>query len=81
VKSTLDARSFTRAACAPGGLANFVSIAIQTGGIGTLAGSRPMNLSWLGLGGMPGRPAGGGGGRSAVSTAKKPLPWQSTCLI
>lgn len=54
VKSTLDPRSFTLATYALCGFANFTSIAIQIGGIGTLAPARRPDLARLGLRAMLG---------------------------
>ncbi|MBI5774447.1 MAG: Na+ dependent nucleoside transporter domain protein [Verrucomicrobia bacterium] len=54
VKSHLDPRSFTIAAYAICGFANFSSIAIQIGGIGSLAPERRGDLAKLGLRAMAG---------------------------
>ncbi len=51
---TLDPRSFTLATYALCGFANFSSIAIQIGGIGSLASSRRADLAQLGLRAMLG---------------------------
>ena len=52
--STLDPRSFTLATYALCGFANFASIAIQIGGIGSLMPSRRSDLAQLGLRAMIG---------------------------
>jgi CNT family concentrative nucleoside transporter len=54
VKPHIDARSFTIAAYAICGFANFSSIAIQIGGIGSLAPERRGDLAQLGLRAMLG---------------------------
>ncbi|MBA4150215.1 MAG: Na+ dependent nucleoside transporter domain protein [Verrucomicrobia bacterium] len=54
MKSTIEPRSFTLAAYALCGFANFASIAIQIGGIGALAPSRRSDLAKLGLRAMIG---------------------------
>ncbi len=53
-KADLDPRSFTLATYALCGFANFASIAIQIGGIGSLAPSRRKDLARLGLRAMIG---------------------------
>ena len=53
-KETLDPRSFTLATFAICGFANFASIAIQIGGIGSLAPERRKDLASLGLRAMAG---------------------------
>ena len=53
-KDALDPRSFTLATFAICGFANFASIAIQIGGIGSLAPERRKNLASLGLRAMAG---------------------------
>ena len=53
-KETLNPRSFTLATFAICGFANFASIAIQIGGIGSLAPSRRKDLASLGLRAMTG---------------------------
>ena len=54
LKETLDPRSFTLATFAICGFANFASIAIQIGGIGSLAPERRADLASLGLRAMAG---------------------------
>ncbi|MEO6035240.1 MAG: nucleoside transporter C-terminal domain-containing protein, partial [Verrucomicrobiota bacterium] len=54
LKETLDPRSFTLATYALCGFANFSSIAIQVGGIGSLVPSRRGDLARLGLRAMIG---------------------------
>jgi CNT family concentrative nucleoside transporter len=54
VKGTLDPRSYTIASYAICGFANFSSIAIQIGGIGSLAPERRADLARLGLRAMAG---------------------------
>ena len=54
LKKTLDPRSFTLATFAICGFANFASIAIQIGGIGSLAPERRADLASLGLRAMAG---------------------------
>ena len=54
LKETLDPRSFTLATFAICGFANFASIAIQIGGIGSLAPERRADLASLGLRAMTG---------------------------
>lgn len=54
LKETLDPRSFTLATFAICGFANFASIAIQIGGIGSLAPERRTDLASLGLRAMAG---------------------------
>jgi CNT family concentrative nucleoside transporter len=54
MKETLDPRSFAIASYALCGFANFASVAIQIGGIGTLAPSRRKDLAELGLKAMIG---------------------------
>ena len=54
LKETLDPRSFTIATFAICGFANFASIAIQIGGIGSLAPERRADLASLGLRAMAG---------------------------
>jgi len=54
LKETLDRRSFTLATFAICGFANFASIAIQIGGIGSLAPERRADLASLGLRAMAG---------------------------
>ena len=54
LKETLDPRSFTLATFAICGFANFASIAIQIGGIGSLAPQRRADLASLGLRAMAG---------------------------
>ena len=54
LKATLDPRSFTLATYALCGFANFSSIAIQVGGIGSLVPSRRGDLARLGLRAMIG---------------------------
>ena len=54
LKETLDHRSFTLATFAICGFANFASIAIQIGGIGSLAPERRADLASLGLRAMAG---------------------------
>ena len=54
LKETLDPRSFTLATFAICGFANFASIAIQIGGIGSLAPERRSDLASLGLRAMAG---------------------------
>ncbi len=54
LKETLDPRSFTLATYALCGFANFASIAIQIGGIGTLAPERRKDLAQLGFRAMVG---------------------------
>ena len=54
LKETLDPRSFTLATFAICGFANFASIAIQIGGIGSLAPERRADLVSLGLRAMAG---------------------------
>jgi concentrative nucleoside transporter, CNT family len=54
LKDTLDPRSFTIATYALCGFANFSSIAIQIGGIGSLAPNRRADLASLGLRAMLG---------------------------
>ena len=49
IKAALDPRSFTIATYALCGFANFSSIAIQVGGIGSLAPTRKSDLARLGL--------------------------------
>ena len=49
LKSTLDPRSFVISTFALCGFANFISIAIQIGGIGALAPSRKSDLARMGL--------------------------------
>ena len=53
-RESLDPRSFTLATFAICGFANFASIAIQIGGIGSLAPDRRSNLAKLGLRAMAG---------------------------
>lgn len=53
-KTTLDERSFTLATYALCGFANFASIAIQVGGIGSLAPERRGDMAKLGLRAMIG---------------------------
>ena len=54
LKETLDSRSFTLATFAICGFANFASIAIQVGGIGSLTPERRTDLASLGLRAMAG---------------------------
>ena len=54
LKKSLDPRSFTLATFAICGFANFASIAIQIGGIGSLAPERRADLASLGLRAMAG---------------------------
>ena len=54
LKETMDPRSFTLATFAICGFANFASIAIQIGGIGSLAPERRADLASLGLRAMAG---------------------------
>lgn len=54
LKESLDPRSFTLATFAICGFANFASIAIQIGGIGSLAPERRADLASLGLRAMAG---------------------------
>ena len=54
LKETLDPRSFTLATFAICGFANFASIAIQIGGIGSLTPERRTDLASLGLRAMAG---------------------------
>ncbi len=54
MKASLDPRSFTLATYALCGFANFASIAIQIGGIGSLAPSRRQDLASLGFRAMIG---------------------------
>ena len=54
LKETLDPRSFTLATFAICGFANFASVAIQIGGIGSLAPERRADLASLGLRAMAG---------------------------
>ncbi|SVD31405.1 uncharacterized protein METZ01_LOCUS384259, partial [marine metagenome] len=54
IKETLDPRSFALGTFAICGFANFASIAIQIGGIGTLAPDRRRDLASLGLRAMAG---------------------------
>jgi CNT family concentrative nucleoside transporter len=54
IKDSLNARSFTIATFAICGFANFASIAIQIGGIGSLAPERRKDLASLGLRAMAG---------------------------
>ena len=54
LKETLDPRSFTLATFGICGFANFASIAIQIGGIGSLAPERRADLASLGLRAMAG---------------------------
>ncbi|HBU60637.1 MAG TPA: Na+ dependent nucleoside transporter domain protein [Verrucomicrobiales bacterium] len=54
IKETIDPRSFTLATFAICGFANFASIAIQIGGIGSLAPNRRSDLAKLGLRAMAG---------------------------
>ena len=54
VKETIDPRSFTIATYALCGFANFASIAIQVGGIGSLAPERRGEMARLGLRAMIG---------------------------
>ena len=49
LKATLDPRSFTIATFALCGFANFSSIGIQIGGIGSLAPTRRHDLARLGI--------------------------------
>jgi CNT family concentrative nucleoside transporter len=49
LKETLDPRSFVIASFALAGFANFSSVGIQIGGIGSLAPSRKGDLAKLGL--------------------------------